>query len=328
MDGLLYFISLSVGIYHLHQCPLHRHPLLHCCRYLFEQDCVHRDSCRSGHQLHPCQSQTGEDCKGAGSCPVLQSIRLLKSSLIIWSQNKRFLCIKNSVTLSSKIPSLSSSLSQASPWPSLSKSSCPELGRLGQLSWNNSEKFRCFTGSTCVDSLHNGLHQMRWQISAEYLLAVISGVRTTHKVLIGPTIQVRVFSTNEAISSITSPTLTLVHWVIEVADVHAFSIFVTVVGLVPAWILGLTHLNEKGGTILWDLSLTTSNIDSSGCALPERERWTFTWAHSSKCYLFYHYSLYHSVWKAAPNLRLRETLKERFYYKIQNVEQFWTQLSL
>lgn len=81
----------------------------------------------------------------------------------------------------------------------------------------------------------------------EYLLAVISGVCTTHKVLIGPAIQVRVFSTKEAISSVTSPTLTLVHRVTEVADVDAFGIFVTVVGPVLAWIFRLAHLREKGG---------------------------------------------------------------------------------
>lgn len=51
------------------------------------------------------------------------------------SQPKMFPCVYiKPRTLSSRIPSLSSSLSQASPWPSLSKSSCPELGRLGQLS--------------------------------------------------------------------------------------------------------------------------------------------------------------------------------------------------
>jgi len=40
------------------------------------------------------------------------------------------------LTLSSSTPSLSSSSSQASPLPSLSKSSWPELGRRGQLSWS------------------------------------------------------------------------------------------------------------------------------------------------------------------------------------------------
>lgn len=79
----------------------------------------------------------------------------------------------------------------------------------------------------------------------KYLLAVISGVSTTHKVLIGPAIQVWVFSTDEAISSVTGPTLTLVHRVTEVADVDAFSIFVTVVGLVLAWVLWFTHLKKK-----------------------------------------------------------------------------------
>lgn len=79
----------------------------------------------------------------------------------------------------------------------------------------------------------------------KYLLAVVSGIGTTHKVLIGPAIQVWVFSTNETISCITRPTLTLVHRVTEVADVDAFGIFVTVVGLVLAWVLWLAHLEKK-----------------------------------------------------------------------------------
>ena len=49
--------------------------------------------------------------------------------------------MNNILTLSSRIPSLSSSLSQASPCPSLSKSSCPEFGRLGQLSCVHGYRF-------------------------------------------------------------------------------------------------------------------------------------------------------------------------------------------
>lgn len=80
---------------------------------------------------------------------------------------------------------------------------------------------------------------MQWKT---YLLAVISSISATHKVLIGPAIQVGVLSTQETISSITSPTLALVHWVTEVTDVDTLSIFVTVVGLVLAWIFWFTDL--------------------------------------------------------------------------------------
>ena len=81
----------------------------------------------------------------------------------------------------------------------------------------------------------------------KYLLAVISGVGPTHKVLIGPAVQIRVFPTNEAISSVTGPTFTLEHGVIEVADVDALGKSVTVVGLLLAWVLWLTHLKETKG---------------------------------------------------------------------------------
>lgn len=74
---------------------------------------------------------------------------------------------------------------------------------------------------------------------------MISGVGATHKVLIGPTIQVRVFPTKEAISGVTGPALALVHRITEVADVDTFSIFVTIVGIVFAWVLRLTHLKKK-----------------------------------------------------------------------------------
>lgn len=73
---------------------------------------------------------------------------------------------------------------------------------------------------------------------------MIGGISITHKILIWPSVQVRVLSTQETISSITSPTLALVHWVTEVTDVDTLSIFVTVVGLVLAWIFRFTDLNE------------------------------------------------------------------------------------
>lgn len=90
----------------------------------------------------------------------------------------------------------------------------------------------------------------------KYLLAVISGVGTAHEVQVRPAIQVWVLSTNEAISSVASPTLALVHGVTEVADVDAFGILVTVVGLVLARILWLTHLQKQQGRIVTNLIQT------------------------------------------------------------------------
>lgn len=104
-----------------------------------------------------------------------------------------------------------------------------------------------------------------------YFLAVVSGVGSTHKVLIRPAIQVWVFSTNEAISSVTGLTLTLVHWVTEVADVDTFSIFVTIVGLVLAWVLWLTHLKKKKGS--WKCIVKFDYIQHQrNYALPEKEK--------------------------------------------------------
>lgn len=48
-------------------------------------------------------------------------------------------CLSHSLTLSSMMSSLSSSGSQASPFPSMSRSSCPEFGSMGQLSCSQSQ---------------------------------------------------------------------------------------------------------------------------------------------------------------------------------------------
>lgn len=74
---------------------------------------------------------------------------------------------------------------------------------------------------------------------------MISGVSATYEVLIGPAVQIRVLSTDEAISGVTSATLTLVHRVAKVADVDALRMFVAVVGFVLARVLGFTHLNGQ-----------------------------------------------------------------------------------
>lgn len=166
----------------------------------------------------------------------------------------------NCRTRSSRIPSLSSSLSQASPWPSLSKSSCPELGRLGQLSWKSKKKFRGFTNTVATS-------HKKWN-PLKYLLAVISGVGTTHEVVIGPSVQVRVFSTDETISSVAGPALTLVHGVTEVVDVDAFGIFVAVVGFVFAGVLWLAHLQQKKIGFVRSFSRSAHCLDQATAPWP------------------------------------------------------------
>lgn len=70
--GLFFFVG-PFFFYHLRRCLLHRRPLLRCGQCLSEQGCVHRGSCRICRQLHPCQSQTGGDCKGGRSCPGVKT---------------------------------------------------------------------------------------------------------------------------------------------------------------------------------------------------------------------------------------------------------------
>lgn len=82
-------------------------------------------------------------------------------------------------------------------------------------------------------------------ICSFHLLAVVGCISAAHEVLIGPTVQIRVLSTDEAVPSVTSATLTLVHGVAEVADVNALRMFVAVVGLVLARVLGFAHLNGE-----------------------------------------------------------------------------------
>lgn len=78
-----------------------------------------------------------------------------------------------------------------------------------------------------------------------YLLAVVGCISAAHEVLIGPTVQIWVLSTDEAVPSVTGATLTLVHGVAEVADVNALCMLVAVMGFLLARILGFTHLNEE-----------------------------------------------------------------------------------
>lgn len=75
-----------------------------------------------------------------------------------------------------------------------------------------------------------------------YLVTVVGGISSTHQVLVGPTIQIRIFFTDEAISSIANLALAFIHRVVEVAKVDAFSKPMTTMGFVIARILRFTNL--------------------------------------------------------------------------------------
>lgn len=86
------------------------------------------------------------------------------------------------------------------------------------------------------------LYTAMYHVLYTYPLAVVGGISSTHQVLVGPTIQIRIFSTDKAISSITNFTLTFVHRVTEVAKVNALSRLMTTMGLVLARVLRFTNL--------------------------------------------------------------------------------------
>jgi len=81
---------------------------------------------------------------------------------------------------------------------------------------------------------------------SRYLLAVVGSVGTTHEVVIGPAVEVRVLPAEEAVTSVARPALTLVHGVAEVAQVDALGRLVAVVGPVLARVLWLAHLVRRG----------------------------------------------------------------------------------
>lgn len=81
-----------------------------------------------------------------------------------------------------------------------------------------------------------------YHVLSTYFLTVVGGISSTHQVLIGPTIQIRIFSTDKAITSIANLTLTFIHRVTEVAKVDALSKPMTTMGLVLARVLRFTNL--------------------------------------------------------------------------------------
>lgn len=74
---------------------------------------------------------------------------------------------------------------------------------------------------------------------------MVGGICSTHKILVGPSIQIKVLSTDDAVSSITNTAFTLVHRVTEVSQEDAFSILVATVAVILTGVVGFTHLFMK-----------------------------------------------------------------------------------
>lgn len=71
---------------------------------------------------------------------------------------------------------------------------------------------------------------------------MVGSISAAHKVLIGPSIQVRVFPADETVAGEADLALTLVHGVAEVAEVDALGVPVAIVGFIFAGVLWLTYL--------------------------------------------------------------------------------------
>lgn len=73
---------------------------------------------------------------------------------------------------------------------------------------------------------------------------MVSGISNTNKILIWPSIQVSVFSTDYAIASIAWFTFTAIHWVAEVAKVVTFGILVAIMCSICAWVPWFADLED------------------------------------------------------------------------------------
>lgn len=84
---------------------------------------------------------------------------------------------------------------------------------------------------------------------------MVGGICSTHKILVGPSIQIKVLSTDDAISSITNAALTLVHRVAEVSKEDALCILVATVAVVLTGVVRFTHLFMREKTDTETLSI-------------------------------------------------------------------------
>ena len=103
-----------------------------------------------------------------------------------------------------------------------------------------------------------------------YLLAVVGGVLHTHQVVVGPSVQVAVLSTNVAISCVPGFALTAEHGLAVDAQVNAVCISVAVVAAILTRITGLANLegfHENSESEGCFLSIGYSNARSRTCFL-------------------------------------------------------------
>lgn len=77
-----------------------------------------------------------------------------------------------------------------------------------------------------------------------YLLAVVGGVLHAHQVVVGPSVQVTVLSTNMTISCVPRFALAAEHGLAVDAQVNAVCVFVAVVASILARITGFANLEE------------------------------------------------------------------------------------
>ena len=75
-----------------------------------------------------------------------------------------------------------------------------------------------------------------------YLFAVVGGIGHAHQVLVGPAVQVRVLTADDATACVAGLALTAVHGVTVMAQVAALGVLVAVVCPICAGVAGLAYL--------------------------------------------------------------------------------------
>lgn len=83
------------------------------------------------------------------------------------------------------------------------------------------------------------------QYFSAYLLAVVGGVFHTHKLLVGPAVQVGVLSADVSVPSIAGLALTAEHGLCVVPQVDTAGVRIAVVGSVIAGVTRLTDLQTR-----------------------------------------------------------------------------------
>ena len=85
--------------------------------------------------------------------------------------------------------------------------------------------------------------------SLAYLLAVVGGVFHTEQVRVGPSVQVRVFSTDVSVPGVARPAFTSEHGRREEAQVDAVGVLVAVVAAVLARVTRNANLKGEAGLV-------------------------------------------------------------------------------